>query len=215
MIQIKEFEKILEYHFKNKNLLINALTHPSFKKSDFQILELLGDKVLNLNIIELIYNQEKSLKEHVNQFNSLVNFEALIKISQKLQIKKFLQHKVNYLNEKIFADTVESVIGAIFLDSNYETTYKIIKKHWKNLILQKIPIESKMELQEISQAKNLKLPIYKTNKITGNDHDPIFETVILVETVGEEKGIGNSKQKAEKNAASNFLKKYEHEIKKL
>jgi ribonuclease-3 len=108
---------------------------------------------------------------------------------------------------------LEAVLGAVFLDSDFETTQKVIFELWKedidNVIYKKK--DSKSQLQEITQAKYCKLPIYRLIKMTGEAHDPIFE-IEVVACGTSAFGCGSSKKNAEHDAASKLIKKLEEVI---
>ena len=143
--KIYQFENHIGYKFKNKQLLINSLVHPSFlvdkKKSksnlpnDFERLEFLGDRVLGLAISSIIYkkfnkNNEGDLSKKLSY---LVQKNFLHKISIDLKINNILKFnfkKNEKMNISILADSIESLIGAIYLDGGYNSSKKFIKEIW-------------------------------------------------------------------------------------
>ena len=132
--KINQLEKIISYSFKNKKLLENALLHPSYitenkKKitqefNDFERLEFLGDRVLGLAISSIIYkkfnkNNEGDLSKKLSY---LVQKNFLYKISINLKIDKFLNFsskKNKKMNISILSDSIESLIGALYLDGGF------------------------------------------------------------------------------------------------
>lgn len=222
--KITQFEKKIGYIFKNKQLLINSLIHPSFiidnKKnkinsiSDFERLEFLGDRVLGLAISSIIYkkfskNNEGDLSKKLSY---LVQKNFLYRISTDLKINNFLKFtfkKNDKINISILSDSIESLIGAIYLDSGFINAKKFIKEVWgpyfdiKELNMQ----DPKTKLQELSQQKTKKLPEYIVIKKEGPSHSPIFTVSLKVLNLKKIKSSGSSIREAEKNAAKIALEK--------
>ena len=166
---INLFEENIGYKFKNKNILISSLIHPSYlkdssekKKSEFEEyerLEFLGDRVLGLVIASLIYNKFQTLNEGdlSKKLSYLVKKNFLYKISTELSLSDSLKFPSKKNNEKmnisILADGVESLIGAIYIDGGFKESIKFVKKIWgPHLNIKASNIQdSKTHLQEISQ----------------------------------------------------------------
>tara|TARA_Y100001970_G_scaffold138049_1_gene169816 strand:+ start:4544 stop:5236 length:693 start_codon:yes stop_codon:yes gene_type:complete len=221
--KIKRFEKRINYTFKNKQLLINSLIHPSYftdnkknKKSlynDFERLEFLGDRVLGLAISSIIYkkfndNNEGDLSKKLAY---LVQKSFLHRVSIELEMENILKfsHKKNEkMNVSILADSIESLIGAIFLDGGFKNAIKFIKKIWGPYfdINEKIIQDSKTKLQELSQKKLKKLPEYNLIRKEGPSHSPLFTVALKVLNLKKIKATGTSIREAEKNAAKIALK---------
>jgi len=221
--KINQFENNIGYIFKNKELLINALIHPSFiienKKnklkliSDFERLEFLGDRVLGLAISSIMYqkfskNNEGDLSKKLSY---LVQKNFLYKISIDLKIDnilKFTFKKNEKMNISILADSIESLIGAIYIDGGFASAKKFIKEIWGPYfdIKEHNMQDPKTKLQELSQQKLKKLPEYKLIKKKGPPHSPIFTVSLKVLNLKIIKCNGNSIRDAEKNAATIALK---------
>ena len=216
--KINKFETIIGYKFKNKNLLINSLVHPSSltenKKNkikvenDFERLEFLGDRVLGLAISSIIYkkfskNNEGDLSKKLSY---LVQKNFLHKISIDLKIDNILKFnfkKNEKMNISILADSTESLIGAIYLDGGFRNAKKIIKEIWGPYFdINETNIQdSKTKLQELSQKKSRKLPEYNLIKKEGPSHSPVFTVSLKVLNLKKIKSEGSSIREAEKNAA--------------
>jgi ribonuclease III len=215
---IDKFEKHIGYIFKNKNLLIESLIHPSFIKdnkinkvstfSNFERLEFLGDRVLGLAIAAIIYKKFSSNNEGdlSKRLSYLVQKNFLHKISVDLKMNNILKYtfkKNEKMNISILADSIESLIGAIYLDGGFLNAKKFIKKIWgpyfdiKDQNIQ----DSKTKLQEISQQKLKKLPDYELIKKEGPSHSPLFTVSLKVLNLKKIKANGGSIREAEKNAA--------------
>ena len=220
--KITQFEKNIGYNFKNKELLINSLTHPSFfidKKTkklnllnDFERLEFLGDRVLGLAISSIIYkkfsnNNEGDLSKKLSY---LVQKNFLHKISIDLKINSILKYsfkKNEKMNISILADSIESLIGAIYLDGGFINAKKFINKIWGPYleVNEQNMQDSKTKLQELSQQKLKKLPEYNLIKKEGPPHSPIFTISLKVLNLKKIKASGSSIREAEKNAAKMAL----------
>ena len=221
--KISQFEKLIGYIFKNKKLLTNSLTHPSYTKdnkktllnedSEFERLEFLGDRVLGLAISSIIFkkfgnNNEGDLSKKLSY---LVQKNFLYKISIKLKIEnilKFSFKKNKKMNISILSDSIESLIGAIYLDGGFLNAKKFIKLTWGPYldIGEQNMQDPKTKLQEISQKKSKKLPDYNLIKKEGPSHSPIFTVSLKVLNLKKIKSNGSSIREAEKNVASIALK---------
>ena len=221
--KINLLEEIISYNFKDKQLLKNALIHPSYvsenkkklikETSDFERLEFLGDRVLGLAISSIIFkkfhkNNEGDLSKKLSY---LVQKNFLHKISTKLKLEKFLKFSSknnDKMNISILADSVESLIGALYLDGGFKNAKKFIKSTWDPYfdIEEKNMQDPKTKLQELSQQKIKKLPDYKLIKKEGPSHSPIFTISLKVLNLKKIITSGSTIREAEKNAASIALK---------
>ena len=221
--KINLLEEIISYNFKDKQLLKSALVHPSYvsenkKKlireiSDFERLEFLGDRVLGLAISSIIFkkfnkNNEGDLSKKLSY---LVQKNFLHKISTKLKLEKFLKFSSknnDKMNISILADSVESLIGALYLDGGFKNAKKFIQSTWGPYfdIEEKNMQDPKTKLQELSQQKIKKLPDYKLIKKEGPSHSPIFTISLKVLNLKKIITSGSTIREAEKNAASIALK---------
>ena len=222
-IKINKFENHIDYSFKNKQYLINSLIHPSYisekkknylnETSDFERLEFLGDRVLGLAISSIIFkkfnkNNEGDLSKKLSY---LVQKNFLHKISIDLKIDNFLKfsHKKNVkMNISILADSIEALIGAIYLDGGFISAKKFIKSTWgPYLNIDDLNMQDpKTKLQELSQQKSKKIPNYSLIKKEGPPHSPTFTVLLKVLNIKKIKGVGPSIREAEKNAANIALK---------
>ncbi len=221
---IIKFEKVIEYQFKNKELLKSSLIHPSYVKdkknkkinlyNDFERLEFLGDRVLGLVIASILYKRFKNFNEGdlSKKLSYLVQKNFLYKISNNLDLEKILKYSFkkenNKLNISIFADAVEALIGSIYLDGGYKASLKFIDKYWGPYFNIKTSSfqDPKTKLQEISQQKLKKLPEYKLTEKKGPSHSPTFTVTLKALNLNRIKAKGSSIREAEKNAAIIALK---------
>ena len=204
----------LGYEFKDESLLKISLTHPSFsKKNNYERLEFLGDRVLGLIISDEIFHSypDDSEGNLAKKISFLVCKNTLIKIADELRLEKHFIISKNIKEnsfDSIKANSLEAVIAAIYLDSNFSNTYKIVKKLWNNCI-QKINLDyhdPKSKLQEWSLKTNNILPVYEVKKKEGPDHNPIFTVNLKLNGKIYSIGVGKNKQDAEVMAAEKALK---------
>jgi ribonuclease III len=199
------------YVFKNKRLLTEALTHSSLKRTNFEKLEFLGDRVLGLVISNFLYGSDKYNSNEglmSNKFASLVNSKTCAEIAISIGLHKHLKtsnEAVLNSNESVMADAMEAFIGAMFLDSNFETTNERILSFWKTKLLLSDFGNPKTELQEITQKINKQVPEYTVVSKIGDEHNPVF-TIKLKALNMEVIGVGKSKKAAEQDAAEKILK---------
>ena len=212
----KELEIILNYDFKNTNILKQSLIHKSFNnESNNEKLEFLGDRVLGLVISKKLLDKYPYEKEGIidKKFANLVNKKTCVSIAKKLNLKKYLflgpSHK--YLErsaDKIISDCLEAIVGAIYLDGNLKSSEKFILNFWESYIVKSIvtQIDSKTKLQEYSLKKFKILPKYTFFKKTGPQHKPIFKTEVEIPESKKIVGTGTSKKNAQQNAANKLIK---------
>ncbi len=219
---LNSFEKKINYKFKNSNNLENCLTHPSYisdinfstKNNQFERLEFLGDRVLGLSIASILFIKYKNFNEGnlSKKYSYLVQKDFLYKISMDLSIDKILLYSFKKNNKKmiksIFSDAVESLIGAIYIDGGYKSSFNFIKKFWDPYIdVDFSDIQDpKTKLQELSQQKLKKLPEYKLLKKEGPSHSPLFTVSLKVLNLKIITAKGESIRDAEKNAANKAIK---------
>ena len=177
-MKVDEFEEIINYKFQNKSLIDLAITHSSFKnkkKTNYERLEFLGDRVLSLVISEYLFVKYSNENEGAlsKRLSNLVSKQTLLEVANEISIKEMLKidifEKKNIKLKKnisILSDVCEALIGAIYLDSDLENAKKFIFKYWKKKILKNIvpPQDPKSLLQEVAQKKGLDLPKYILKK---------------------------------------------------
>ena len=213
---IKEFEIILKYNFKNKNLLHKALTHKSYNNSENnEKLEFLGDRVLGLvlskTLISIYINEKEGIID--KKFANLVNKKTCLQIAKKINLKRFISlgsshKKIERTADKISSDCLEAIVGAIYLDGGLKSAEKFIFIFWDEYLLKSAItlIDSKTKLQEFSLKKFKELPKYVFFKKTGPQHRPVFKTEVQIPNSKKIIGIGSSKKNAQQNAAAKLLK---------
>ena len=212
---INELERILDYNFKDKNLLHRALTHKSFSNNkNNEKLEFLGDRVLGLIISKELIAKYPEEKEGIidKKYANLVNKKTCADIAKKINIKKFIYLGSSHKNlersaDKILSDCLEALVGSIFLDGGLKSSEKFIFKFWRSYIdKSKITlVDSKTKLQEYSLKKFKKLPTYTLLKTFGPHHKPIFKVTAKTPNSKMITATGSSKKEAQQNAAKKLI----------
>lgn len=229
MNNFKDLEKNLGTKFKNKKLLIQALTHRSFlneaNQPDIESnerLEFLGDTILSFIISEWLFKQFPDYLEGdlTNIRSNLVRTASLTKIAQRLKIGNYLllskggKESGGQKNPTLLANALEAVIGAIFLDQDLKTVKKFIRNNFSSALESLIRLgglkDSKSLLQEKIQSETNFSPVYKTIKEEGPDHNKTFTVGVFLNNKLLATGVGKSKQQAEEEAAKIALKIYKN-----
>ena len=213
MMNLEDLEKQLGYTFKNQNLLKAALTHSSIRPGgkDFERLEFLGDRVLELVVAEELYKYFTKEKEGdlARRLAALVCREACEKVGYQLELSHFINVNGAELGPRsaILSDAVEALLGAMYLDGGLPPCHHFISVYWQDLSNQTLspPKDAKTALQEWAQLNEKAVPTYELTGTTGPDHAPTFEVQVCVLNHAPVKGSGTSKRQAEQNAALNFL----------
>ncbi|WP_339052485.1 ribonuclease III [Candidatus Lariskella endosymbiont of Epinotia ramella] len=219
---------LINYKFNNPDILRLALTHPSLgknkisnaPKNGYERLEFLGDSVLSMVIADIIYHEYSDLLEgplsiiHANA----VNTTSLAKVALSINLNEaiMMDHGEEIIggrsNPRNLENAMEALIGAVFLDSDYETVKSFIKELWRD-VLGNPEIENKNQktkLQEWMQKHYKTNPIYVLENEEGDPHSPIFSISVEIHKIGKVIATGRSKKEAEQKAAGMMLEKITH-----
>lgn len=205
--------KKLNYDFKNSELLDLALTQSGADaRHNNERLEFIGDRVLGLTVAALLYEMfpDESEGELARRHAMLVSTETLAHVAMDLGLDKRVRHghMTAGRNHHIFADAMEAVFGAIFLDGGFDAARNVIVGIWRDLAARDAtaPKDPKTLLQEIVQkADSGALPIYEYMDAAGASHNPVF--TVRVSALGKTaSGTGTSKKAASIAAAEELLK---------
>lgn len=220
-MKLERLQSTLDYRFKQLDLLELALTHRSCSRNtNNERLEFLGDSVLNLVISQHIYEREPEANEgDLSRIrSSLVKEEALARVARDIGLGDFIYlgggelKSGGFRRSSILSDTLEAIIGAIYLDSGFEQARDTILFLYRNY-LRTLPDtdtlkDSKTRLQEYLQSKQLELPEYSVIKTVGKSHDQVFTVSCTVESLQLQcDGTGSSRKKAEQMAAKTTLQR--------
>jgi ribonuclease-3 len=215
MNNIDKFEKDLKIKFKNKKLIINALTHKSANvKINNEKLEFLGDRVLGLILSKKLFDLYPDESEGVldKRFAILVRKSTCCDVAWSIGLQKYInignKKTINKSDAKILSDCCEALLGAIYIDKGFNYVNSFILRIWKSKIDKSdiTILDSKTKLQEYSLKTYKKLPVYNFVSSSGPKHKPIYN--ISVQITGSKKyvGKGSSKQYAEQDGATKLLK---------
>ena len=217
---LNKLEKQINYKFKNISLLEEALTHSSFqknnlkiKKTNYERLEFLGDRVLGLVLSEYVYKAFSTAQEGVldSYFQKFANQDNLFKYAEKIKLSSFIKtQKGDNLenNKSILSDVVEAIIGAIYIDTGLSNCENFIINNIvdMNLINFKSLKHPKSILQEYCLDKYKTLPKYNILNKSGSEHQPIYEVSVYIENHDAVSATGVNLKKAEEAAAKKLLK---------
>ena len=220
-MKLELLEKSIGYHFKNKELLKNALTHTSYANENNiksnEKLEFLGDSILEFISSKYIYNNYPNLKEgEMTKVRADVVCEkSLYKVAQKHNFSDFLyvgkSQAISNGNKRpaILADSVEAIIAAIYFDSGLEEAEKFIISNLKEEIeiaTKNVGIKDhKTVLQEKLQVNGNVNIKYEIINETGPDHDKTFTAEVKLDGKVLAVGKGKTKKQAEMDAAGKAL----------
>ncbi|MDA9604681.1 ribonuclease III [Candidatus Pelagibacter sp.] len=220
-INATSLEKKLKLKFADQKFLIKSLIHKSYDSNENnEKIEFLGDRVLGLVIAKKLLEIYPDEKEGIldKKFASLVNKKRCLEIAKKIQLEDYIlvfnpKNKKIKIEDKVVADCLEALIGAIYLDKGLASAEKFILELWKEHINASVvtQIDSKTKLQEYSLKVFKTLPVYKLISNTGPRHKPLFKVAVKLENTKFFNSQGSSKKDAEQKAASlcldNVLKK--------
>ena len=205
-------EKKLKLKLTDSNILTKSLTHKSYdSKNNNEKIEFLGDRVLGLIIAKKLLEIYPEEREGVldKKFASLVNKKKCLEIAKKIELEKYIlifnpKNKKIIIEDKIVADCLEALIGAIYLDKGLNFTEKFVLNLWSEHIRASVvtQIDAKTKLQEYSLKIFKVLPIYKLISNTGPRHKPLFKVSVKLKDTKFFTAEGVSKKDAEQNAAS-------------
>ncbi|MES2214406.1 MAG: ribonuclease III [Pseudomonadota bacterium] len=214
----------LGYFFKNENLLMEALCHPSLKQhnnkssKDYERLEFLGDTILSFILTEDIFRRFQSHDEgSLAPVRSYLVCKDTICIAAKplslgscLLMTKGEELSGGRDNPNNAENAMEAIIAAIYLDGGIEEARKVILYLWRNILSQELmtmTTDYKSALQEWSQGKSMEIPKYEVISKTGGAHSPLFQVKVSIGNLQPEYGEGRSIKTAEKMAAERMLRR--------
>ncbi|WP_340611344.1 ribonuclease III [Xenorhabdus bharatensis] len=223
-IIMNRLQRKLGYTFKQNDLLLQALTHRSASSKHNERLEFLGDSILSFVIANALYHRFPRVDEgDMSRMRAtLVRGNTLAELAREFELGECLRlgpgelKSGGHRRESILADSIEALIGGIFLDSDIQTVEQIVL-NWYEIRLNEISPgdkqkDPKTRLQEYLQGRHLPLPSYLVVQVRGEAHDQEF--TIHCQVSGFEqpvRGIGSSRRKAEQAAAEQALKQLELE----
>lgn len=218
--KLARLQKAIDYQFINIDYLKTALTHRSANNNHNERLEFLGDAILGSIIANQLFHQFPQADEgQLSRLRSfLVKEKALYELAQKINLGDYLNlgsgelKSGGFRRASILSDAFEAIIGAVYLDSSFEITEKIVlaiyEENLQAMSLDMAQKDPKTRLQEWLQARNLQTPDYQVIRSSGKDHAKMYwvKCDINYQSMVSE-GEGASRRKAEQDAAAKILEK--------
>ncbi|WP_291950233.1 ribonuclease III [Campylobacter sp.] len=216
----KKLQERLEYRFKNENLLIEALTHKSYKKPyNNERLEFLGDAVMDLIVGEFLFFKFKQDSEgNLSRLRAaLVNEKSFAHLAEKLELGMYIfmsaaeENNEGRKKPSILSDAFEALVGALYLEIGFDNTKKIalklLEEVYPHIDTQSLFGDYKTKLQEITQADMASTPEYIVVKSFGPDHKKQFEIAVKIQGIEFARSIAGSKKEAQQQCAKIALEK--------
>lgn len=216
-------EEMLGYHFQNKRLIAEALTHSSFAEkrvNSYERLEFLGDSVLGLTVCEYLFHRFPAwLEGDLTKVKSnVVSRQTCTRMGLDLGIDRILVvgkgvGTLGRVPSSLIANGLESIVGAIFLDGGIESAREflmpLIEKHVDAAVEGRLEVNYKSELQQYSQKRFNVPPSYRVVGDRGPDHEKEFLVAAHVHKQSFSPAWGSNKKEAEQRAAANALAEIE------
>lgn len=216
--------QVLQYSFNTEELLLWAITHTSTEHCEenilpFERMEFLGDSVLGLIIAEALFlkfpdfteGQLSKLKAKVVSRKFLAAVARDMKLGDFLKVSPETEAGDLRNNSSVLADTMETIICAVYLDGGLEAARNYVIKRilsdYEKVLGKKDLVNYKSKLQEYTQDKNQKLPEYRLVSEEGPDHIKTFVVEVLIDNKIAGCGSGRSKKEAQQQAAKSACKK--------
>ena len=208
----------LGHEFVDESLLILALTHRSKGSKNYERLEFLGDSILGFVVADWLYENFPNLAEgKLSRMRStLVRKETLAIVARKLALSEYLilgegELKSGGFNrDSILSDTVESIIGALYLDAGFDTASNFIHVNFSDqfdgISEQSTFKDAKSKLQEAMQKQGYNLPSYEIVETLGEQHQQEFTVECMLQEMKISiRAIAHSRRNAEQTAAEQVL----------
>jgi ribonuclease-3 len=225
MDQLTKLQKTLRYTFSDKKLIIEALTHKSYKQPyNNERLEFLGDAVLDLIVGEYLFDRFPSYNEgHLSKMRaSLVNeggFTLLAKhigLGDAIFLSNAEENNGGRSKPSLLSNAFEAVMGAVYLESGLETarqiTIRLLEEVHSSISLDSLFKDYKTTLQELTQAHFGTTPEYRLVGSSGPDHKKEFVVAVVIDGKEYARSSGKSKKIAQQEAANVAMKLLKKEI---
>jgi ribonuclease-3 len=233
---LDSLQERLAYRFQNEKLLLQALVHRSFVHEgcqngleDNEILEFLGDSVLNLAISHLLMSIFPQYREgDLSRLRSaIVNEKELAHVAQGLSLGDYLflgkgeELTGGRQKPSLLADAVEALLASVYLDGGLEAAVEVVRHLFREYLraeafdhpLRALDKDFKTQLQELCQARFKLVPTYVLEGEEGPDHDKTFHACALLDGRELACGSGKSKKEAQQEAARAALERlHRHEL---
>ena len=217
--KLANLERSIAYQFRDRELLVQALTHRSYGATNNERLEFIGDGLVNAVVAQLLYSAHPDLDEgSLSRLRSkLVSRDGLSVIAKRFDLGPLLQLGAGERKsggrhrDSILADAVEAIAGAILMDTDFGRASEIVSAWFHDDVASldtSSTRDAKTLLQEWLQGKGYSLPTYSVVSVSGEDHNQQFEVSCHTE-VGDLASYGraSSRKKAEQAAAADLLER--------
>jgi ribonuclease III, bacterial len=214
MNDYSQLEKRLNYTFKNKQLIIEALTHKSYKKPyNNERLEFLGDAVLDLIVGEYLFSKFPNSNEgFLSKIRaSLVNESGFTLLAKAINLGNYIflspaeENNNGRKKPSLLSNAFEAIIGAIYLEGGLQAAREIavalLEENYPQIDLQSLSKDYKTALQELTQATHGVTPSYELLSSFGPDHKKEFEIAVILDNTTIATAKGKSKKEAQQRAA--------------
>ena len=218
-LELESCEEVIDYQFKDRELLRLALTHSSSKNSDGvcnERLEFLGDAILGMVISEHLYKSLPDCDEgDLTRVKSVVVSRPVLAVSaREMGVEAYVQVGRGLGQRKlplsVLANVFEGIVAAIYEDGGLEAAEKFIlnnlRSHVQEVVQDRHQKNYKSLLQQFTQKEMAATPAYRVVSHKGPDHAKQFEVIAVVNGVEYTAGWGRSKKEAEQQAAEQTLK---------
>jgi len=220
--ELGKLEGRLGYRFRDRGLISQALTHPSFEHEragggDYQRLEFLGDAVLGMVLAEALFRHFPEGDEGILSRSraQMADQETLAQIARECGLGNFIrlgrgeEQSSGRNKDSILADVLEALIAAVYLDGGLDESRRLILRLFdENLTISESDLkinDPKSELQELLSSRRLAPPRYHLVEESGPPHDRHFRFQVLVGNDLAGEGEGRSKKIAQQAAATQAL----------
>lgn len=220
MNELARLYKRIGYQFSDEALVEEALSHRSVGSTNYERLEYLGDSLLNFVIADELHATHTDLDEGAlsRLRASLVRGTTLAAIARELELGEFLRMGTGELRsggfnrDSTLADLVESLIGAAYRDSDFDTARALVLNLYKDRLQNTSSVDDlkdpKTRLQELLQGRGLERPIYTVVKTEGKAHEMTFTVTCEIDSHKVKvSSVASSRRKAEQAAAAEVLAK--------
>ncbi|MCL6417150.1 ribonuclease III [Aestuariirhabdus sp. Z084] len=217
--RLEKLSRKLGYSFNDEQLALLALTHRSYASRNNERLEFLGDSIVNFTIAEALYDKFPQAKEgQLSRLRArLVKGKTLAELAREFELGDYLRlgsgelKSGGFRRESILADTVEALIGAIYLDRGMDACRDRVLDWYQSrldsLSLDDTQKDPKTLLQELLQSRQAALPVYDVLDVEGEAHAQTFTVQCVVDLLSKKcVGIGSSRRGAEQQAARQVLR---------
>lgn len=215
---MEALQKRIGYTFRDSELLVCALTHPSLAKQESnQRLEFLGDAVIGMIVAHILYDlfPHEQEGELARRQASLVRGETLAMVAREIGLGNALKVATSEIqaggldNSSNLEDALEALIGAIYLDGGLKAVENFVIPRWQELAKNAVvaPKDAKTALQELAQGRGLPLPSYKLLETVGSAHSPFFTIEVTVQGCEPVIAKASSKRAAQQAAAEILLER--------